>query len=167
MTTAGLVRLCAVCAIAVGSASARAQEQTAYLAFSAGAFDLFREEHRATQFGVQYRTAQQVWILQPMIGANVTDDDSAYVYVGVSLDLSIGERLVLRPSFAPGYYHKGEGKDLEGALQFRTGVELAYRFDGGYRLGVELSHRSNAGLHDRNPGEESLMAFFHVPFPGP
>jgi hypothetical protein len=98
-----------------------------------------------------------------MVGANVSTDGTLYGYAGVSLDLFFGNRLVVRPSFAPGLYYEGDGRDLGGAIEFRSALELAYRFDDRSRLGLELSHRSNANIYDRNPGEESFMLFYHFP----
>ena len=98
-----------------------------------------------------------------MIGANATTDKSMYAYAGISLDIFFGNRLVLRPSFAPGVYHRGDGKSLGGTIEFRSAGELAYRFDDRSRIGLELSHRSNAGIYEKNPGEESLMLFYHLP----
>jgi hypothetical protein len=62
-----------------------------------------------------------------------------------------------------GAYHEGNGKDLGGTLEFRSGLELAYRFDDRSRLGLEISHRSNASIYEDNPGEETLMVFYHLP----
>lgn len=157
--------LLAVTVAGLAAAPARAQAP-AYLTFGVGAFDVFDDDFRATQFEIQYRPNFGLWIFQPMVGANVTTDESAYVYAGLSLDLFLNDRIVLRPSFAPGLYHDGDGKDLGSALEFRSALEVAYRFDNRARLGVELSHRSNAGIDDSNPGEESLMLFYHWPLSG-
>ena len=32
------------------------------------------------------------------------------------------------PSFAPGLYHQGDGKDLGHVLEFKTEVQLSYSF---------------------------------------
>ncbi|MDP6622047.1 MAG: acyloxyacyl hydrolase, partial [Alphaproteobacteria bacterium] len=61
-------------------------------------------------------------------------------------------------------YHRGQGKDLGHWIEFRSQLELAYRFDDRSRLGVSLSHISNASLDDNNPGTESLMLNYAVPF---
>jgi len=42
-------------------------------------------------------------------------------------------------------------------------LEVAYRFDDRSRLGLSISHYSNAGLGDDNPGTESLMLNYSVP----
>ncbi|HEX6940510.1 MAG TPA: acyloxyacyl hydrolase [Longimicrobiales bacterium] len=165
-----LVRVVAVVAMATGLVGATASlartQDSSFLTIGVGAFDVFGDDFRAAQFEVQYRPDLKLWIFQPMVGANVTTDESAYVYAGISLDVFLNDRVVLRPSFAPGLYHEGDGKDLGSALEFRSALEVAYRFDNRARLGLELSHRSNAGIDDRNPGEESLMLFYHWPLAG-
>ena len=42
--------------------------------------------------------------------------------------------------------------------------EIAYRFDDRSRLGVAISHYSNAGLGDTNPGTATLSLYFSIPF---
>jgi hypothetical protein len=71
--------------------------------------------------------------------------------------------VVLRPSFAPGYYNMGSGKDLGSALEFRSGLEVGFCFSNGTRLGVEFNHISNGGLADHNPGANSLMLMVTIP----
>jgi lipid A 3-O-deacylase len=158
--------LCAACLVAlVAARPARAQDPS-FLTVGVGAFDFMEDDHRAAQFEVQYRPDLKLWVFQPMVGANVNTDGSGYVYAGVSLDIFLGNRVVLRPSFAPGLYIEGDGKDLGSVIEFRSALELGWRFDDRSRLGLEISHRSNAGIDDRNPGEESLMLFYHFPLKG-
>jgi hypothetical protein len=148
------------------AATPASAQEPSFLAVGVGAFDAFDDDWRAAQFDVQYRPHLKLWIFQPMIGANVTTDESAYVYAGLSLDIYFGNRIVLRPNVAAGAYRRGDGKDIGGTLEFRSAAEIAYRFDDRSRLGLEISHRSNADIHDRNPGEESLTLFYHIPFGG-
>jgi hypothetical protein len=161
LALAGLVVL--FCAAMTPQAKA---QDPSFLTFGAGAFDFMDDDHRAAQFELQYRSGLKLWIFQPMVGVNASTDGSAYAYAGLSVDIFFGNRLVLRPSFAPGLYHDGDGKDLGSALEFRSALELAYRFDDRSRLGLEISHRSNAGIDEDNPGEESLMLFYHLPLTG-
>jgi len=166
----GVRRLVTVAGLALGlawgaAAPARADDPS-FLTIGGGVFDFLESDHRAGQFEVQYRPDLKLWIFNPMVGANVSTDGSLYGYAGISLDLFFGNRLVLRPSFAPGLYYEGNGKDLGYVLEFRSAAEVAWRFDDRSRLGLEISHRSNAGLGDKNPGEESLMLFYHLPLTG-
>jgi lipid A 3-O-deacylase len=154
--------LVAVVALCAAVPQAKAQEP-GFLTIGGGAFDFHRSETRAAQFELQYRPELKLWIFNPMIGASGTTDGALYGYAGLSVDIFFGNRVVLRPSVAAGAYHKGNGKDLGGVLEFRSGLELAYRFDDRSRLGMEISHRSNASIYEDNPGEETLMLFYHLP----
>jgi lipid A 3-O-deacylase len=169
VTVLRLGRALLACALvtlgAVAAGPARAQDPS-FLTGGIGAFDAFDDDHRAAQFEVQYRSDLKLWVFQPMVGANVSTDGSLYGYAGISLDIFLGNRLVLRPSFAPGLYYEGNGKDLGHVIEFRSAAELAWRFDDRSRLGLEVSHRSNADIGDKNPGEESLMLFYHFPLNG-
>jgi len=71
---------------------------------------------------------------------------------------------VLTPSAAVGLWQKGDGKNLGSWVEFKTGAELAYRFADRSRLGVSFHHISNAGLTERNPGEESFELVWSIPF---
>jgi hypothetical protein len=144
------------------AAPAVAQDPS-FLSFSAGYFDFNRQKDTAAEFGVQYRSDQKLWLFQPMAGAMATTDAATHVYAGVSLDIFFGNRFVVRPSFAPGLYFKGSGHDLGHVIEFRSGIELAYRFDDRSRLGLEVYHLSNAHIGDKNPGEESILLVYSIP----
>lgn len=141
-----------------------AAQDPAFLSFSAGYFDFNRQKDTAVEFGAQYRHDEKLWIFQPMAGVMAQTDGATNVYAGISLDIFLGNRFVVRPSFAPGLYFKGGGHDLGHVIEFRSGIELAYRFDNRSRLGLELYHLSNAHIGDKNPGEESLVLQYSVPF---
>lgn len=152
-----------VCVLASLPASAA---EPALLMLSGGAFDANKQFNPATEFGIQWRGGGRWWRLGPMAGAMATTDSAFDAYLGFSLEFSLGTRVGLRGSFAPSYYSKGDGKDLHGVVQFRSGIEAGWRFGRGLRLGLELYHLSNAGLQDLNPGEESLVLTFALPVGG-
>jgi hypothetical protein len=157
-----VVALFAILALCATAPQAMAQDP-GFLTFGAGAFDFLESDTRAAQFELQYRPELKLWLFQPMVGASVTSDGAAYAYAGLSLDIFFGNRIVVRPSLAAGLYHQGNGKDLGSVIEFRSAGEIAWRFDDRSRLGLEISHRSNAGLDSHNPGEETLMLFYHLP----
>ena len=99
-----------------------------------------------------------------MTGIMASIDGSVHAYAGVAVDLFFGRRYVLTPSFAPGLYLQGDGKDLGHVVEFRSSLKFAYRFDNRSRLGLDLFHLSNAGLDERNPGANQLMLTYSVPF---
>jgi hypothetical protein len=67
------------------------------------------------------------------------------------------------PTFAPGYYRQGNGKDLGYPLEFRSQLELGFRFAPGQRFSIAFAHLSNGGLGRSNPGQESLTLAWQVP----
>ena len=98
-----------------------------------------------------------------MIGGLVNTDHGFYIYSGVRMDLYLTRKIVLTPNFAPGIYSKGDGKDLGHAIEFRSGLDLAYRRKNGARIAAEVHHLSNASISNDNPGTETLLFTYSVP----
>jgi hypothetical protein len=134
-----------------------------FLSAGAGAFDWNRQKNTAAELRLEYRSDLKLWIFKPLAGAMVTTDGAFYGFAGVGIDVFFGNRVVVTPSFAPGYYAKGGGLDLGHALEFRSQIEFAYRFDNRSRLGFAVSHMSNASIADENPGTESAILYYSVP----
>ena len=145
-----------------GSVPAQAEEPD-FFAFSAGGYDV-NDDETAAEFRVEYRSDLRFWTLLPFIGLAGTTDAAIYGYAGLGLDIFLGRRIVLQPNAAFVGYAKGDGKDLGGGLQFRTGGEIAWRFDDYSRLAIAFHHISNAGIYDDNPGTELLVLTYSVPF---
>ncbi|MEM7357290.1 MAG: acyloxyacyl hydrolase [Acidobacteriota bacterium] len=95
--------------------------------------------------------------LVPAVGIAGSEDGNAWIYGGLRLDIEAGSRWVVTPQFSVSLYEDGDGKDLGGVLEFRSGLEVAYRYAKGRRLGVLFYHLSNAGLYEPNPGSNSLV----------
>ena len=70
----------------------------------------------------------------------------------------------MTPSFIPGVYCKGSGKDLGYPLEFRSSLELAYEWCCKARLSGQFYHISNASLSKKNPGANALALIFCIPF---
>ncbi|MBO6784517.1 MAG: acyloxyacyl hydrolase, partial [Alphaproteobacteria bacterium] len=60
-------------------------------------------------------------------------------------------------------YADGNGKDLGHTIEFRSQLEIGYRFDDRSRLSFAVSHISNASLGDSNPGTEIATIYYHIP----
>ncbi|MCH7937915.1 MAG: acyloxyacyl hydrolase [Proteobacteria bacterium] len=83
---------------------------------------------------------------------------------GILLDVYFGRRFVVTPSFAPTYWRgKTNDLDLGHEFEFRSQIEFAYRFDNRARLGVAISHSSNASIVDTNPGTETILVNYSIP----
>lgn len=142
--------------------TAQAGGDPAFIRFGAGYYDI-NDDQDAGEFHLEYITDWDWWIFTPMVGVMATTDAAAYVYAGIRADIYLGRRWVITPQFAPGLYHDGDGKDLGHVIEFRSGLEIAYRFDDRSRLGLTLYHLSNASLDDNNPGTEVVTLHYSLP----
>lgn len=136
------------------------------LALGTGAYDVLHG-HTEAQLRLEYRFAQSfLWVIQPLVGAFGTTDGTFFGYAGIRIELPLGDHIVLIGDTAAGYWHHGRGLDLGNPIEFKSGVELAYRFAGQSRLGVAFDHISNAGIAKINPGIESLLLVYSYPLGG-
>ncbi|MDP4795535.1 MAG: acyloxyacyl hydrolase, partial [Rhodospirillales bacterium] len=88
----------------------------------------------------------------------------SFLGAGVLIDLQLGDNWIIQPSFAPTWW-RGKTRDLDLGydLEFRSRLEFAYQFPDKSRLGLAVSHSSNGGLGNNNPGTESIMLTVSVP----
>lgn len=126
---------------------------------SSGVFD----DDTETEARIEYRMGEKIYGVGPKIGLLGNSADGVYGYLGLYSDLRFGN-WVVSPSAGAGGYHEGDGKDLGGVFQFVLALDGAYEFESGERIGLKLSHISNAGLHSDNPGVESVLVTYSVPF---
>ena len=132
------------------------------LYFGAGAWQVLRSDEMEAEFNVAYRPNYRLWIFKPHFGVMAATDGNYYGYGGLLVDLYWGNHIVSTLSTAVGF-NGGGGYDMGSHAQFRSGIDLAYRFDSNARLGIGFFHMSNAGLTDRNPGSESLLLTYSHP----
>ena len=102
--------------------------------------------------------------LSPMAGVELTGNGAASAYAGLLYDIKVTPEIALVPSLALGLYHKGSGQDLGGTFHYRSGIEVDYLASPNTRFGVSLSHKSNAGVYDQNPGTEEITAIYSAGF---
>ena len=142
---------------------ARAAEPS-FLTLGVGVYDMFDDQTTA-EFRLEYVFSEEnkLWFFTPFVGLTATAEGGTYGYGGIGIDIFLGKRFVVTPNFAAGIYGNGDGKDLGHAIEFRSGANFAYRFDDYSRLGFAFHHISNAGLDERNPGEETLMLTYSIP----
>ena len=132
------------------------------IALGVGDFD-FDHRQPSPELRGEYRFSQGFFFIKPIIGAFGTGRHSVYAYGGLRADLIFLDHYVLEPNAAVGYYSKGDGKNLGSPVEFKSGLELAYRFDTAARLGIAFDHISNAGLTRTNPGTEQLLVMLSWP----
>lgn len=122
---------------------------------SVSAYEMGWELHYAPRrFRLLPRWAPE---LMPTTGVTATSRGVIYPYVGFRFEVPLGDRWVLSPGSAAGLYYRAHGKNLGGALEFRTHVELSYQLPWDGRIGISFYHLSNGGLFDFNPGTESAV----------
>jgi lipid A 3-O-deacylase len=159
------ILVCMVIACAIPMRAATAADDS-YLVLGAGAFDLFEENEggaRSAAGTVELRFGAKLIGIGPALGLIANTDGGVFGYGGLYFDLTFGH-IVINPLAAVGGYHEGNSKDLGGVFQFRGSITVAYQFDNAARVGVEVGHISNAGLHDKNPGEEDAFVIYALPF---
>lgn len=128
-----------------------------------GLFEFHREKHRAAQVSIEYRWGFDYKVYRPLVGLFMTSNGSLYGYGGIALDLFFNPHWYLAPSFAAGLYYKGGGKDLGYPLEFRSAIEIGYRFENHSSISAQVYHISNASLGWKNPGEESFVLIYSLP----
>ncbi len=137
--------------------AAQAQGRPEHLVLGAGVYDALKGDETAADFNLEYRSRYLVGNLRPVIGATANTDGGLYTYGGFNYDIPLVAGITVTPGIAVGNYEKHDSKDLGGHLQFRSSAELSYTMDNKSRVGAQISHISNAGIYDHNPGVESIM----------
>ena len=146
----------------------KVKEKNTEFSIYTGMFDFSDDGKRASLLGFQHQNDELnrdtfLGNLSPITGAMITADNASYVYTGVQANYKIGS-LNFTPSFAPGYYNQGDGKDLGHALEFKSEVQLSLELPLESQLGISYNHLSNASLGSKNPGANSYMFNFFKKF---
>ena len=152
--------------------------------FGLGIYDIKfdgSEKNQATDFRYEFRSDKTLidigpkednfFFLKPFFGVEYTSDSASYFLTGFYVEDNLGElvegresKLFFTPSFGAGFYDDGSGKKLGNDIQFRTSFEISYELKNNNRIGISLSHISNANLGDKNPGVEILSLSYHIPY---
>lgn len=119
----------------------------------------FNYEEDTQEFTYIFQTDKLPYNLNPMIGG-LKANSSHMIYLGLQRRFEIG-RFSIIPSFAPGYYNDGKGKPMGSEYQFKSQLELAYKFFDGYEIGFARSHISNGDLGNINPGADIEMIYIN------
>lgn len=139
-------------------------DDPAFLTFGVGAFDFNRQKDQGVEFKLDYRSDKKFLFFKPFVTAAGVSNGMTFIGAGVLVDVYMGRRFVVTPSFAPTWWRgKTDDLDLGHALEFRSQIDFAYRFDDRTRLGLAISHSSNASIGDTNPGTETIMVNYSYP----
>ena len=137
------------------------KDQNTEFSVYTGMFDFSDDKKRSTLIGVQHQNEnlnRDIFLgnISPITGAMITSDNATYFYTGIQANYKIGS-LNFTPSFTPGYYNSGNGKDLGHELEFKSEVQLSLELPKESQLGFSYNHLSNASLGKKNPGANSYM----------
>ena len=146
------------------SAGEKINSKTTELNFYTGMFDFSDDKQASGVLGIEHQNDElfirtQRSIISPITGGFITSKNAFYLYTGVQAEYKIGG-LIITPSFAPGYYGEGNGKDLGSPLEFKSEIQMSFNLNDKTHLGMSYNHISNASLGDKNPGANSYMFNF-------
>ena len=144
------------------------EKQNTELSIYTGMFDFSDDGKRSTLIGIQHQNENLnrdtfLGNLSPITGLIITADNAGYIYTGVKAQYKLGA-LNFTPSFTPGLYHEGDGKDLGHLIEFKSELQISLNFSQTSELGFSYNHISNASLGDKNPGANSYMFNFFKNF---
>ena len=138
------------------------------LSFYSGMFDFSDDGKKSTLIGFEHQNESLnrdtfLGNLSPITGVLITADNAGYFYTGVEAQYKIGS-INFTPSFTPGLYHEGDGKDLGHVVEFKSELQFSLDLSGNSQLGFSYNHISNASIGDKNPGANSYMFNFFKNF---
>ena len=158
-----LFAILVLCFAATGSMAEDATEDTEINVY-AGMFDFSDHKQASGILGLQHQNDDLfrksfLGRLSPITGGFITEKNAYYFYTGAQAEYDLG-LFTLTPSFAPGYYNSGDGKDLGSVLEFKSEVQVSLNLSESTEFGMSYNHISNASLGDKNPGANSYMINF-------
>ena len=110
---------------------------------------------------IEYKWAKYFWhILRPQITLIAPELRSVFLGLGIGWECNLTERITLIPSFSPGFYYKGNGRNLGFPIEFHSSVELSFRLNNKNWVGIQIYHISNAHLSRKNPGLNAVTLSF-------
>ncbi len=101
--------------------------------------------------------------ISPVTGAFITAKNSTYVYTGIEAQYGLGPLKIL-PSFTPGYYDKGNGKELGDEFEFKSEIKIGLDIFENTKIGYSYSHISNNDWGEVNPGTDNQSITFSKKF---
>ena len=162
--------LALIASILLIAPSMQADEGNADISFYTGTFDVIDKEgdDQTSLIGIEHKNPDLfrdtfLGKFKPITGAFVTGDSSVYLYTGVEGQYGIGPLKIL-PSFAPGYYEKGDGKDLGSVLEFKSEIKVGFDIFENSKLSYSYSHISNNDWGETNPGTDNQQITFSKNF---
>ena len=118
-----LITLFVLCTTNIVSVAEENFKETELNIFT-GMFDFSDDTQASGILGLQHQNEELyrksfLGNLSPITGGFLTEKNAFYLYSGVQAEYDLGF-LTITPSFAPGYYNYGDGKDLGYPLEFKA-----------------------------------------------
>ena len=140
------------------------KDQNTEFSVYTGMFDFSDDGKKSTLIGFQHQNENLnrdtfLGNLSPITGFLFTADNAGYLYTGVQAQYKLGA-INFTPSFTPGLYFEGDGKDLGHIIEFKSELQFSLNVFQNSELGLSYNHISNASLGDKNPGANSYMFNF-------
>ena len=163
ITSSILITLFVLCSANIVSVAEENFKETELNIFT-GMFDFSDDKQASGILGLQHQNEELyrksfLGNLSPVTGGFLTEKNAFYLYSGVQAEYDLGF-LTITPSFAPGYYNYGDGKDLGYPLEFKSEIQMTFNLSDSTNLGMSYNHNSNASLGSKNPGANSYMFNF-------
>jgi len=136
--------------------------------FFIGTFDVIDEEgdDKTSLFGLEHKNENLfrdtiLGKFSPITGGFISGNSSVYLYTGVQAQYDLGPLKII-PSFAPGLYEAGDGKDLGSALEFKSEIKFNFDIFENSKIGYSYGHISNNdwGKGGKNPGIDNQQISF-------
>tara|TARA_B100000401_G_scaffold395836_1_gene305015 strand:- start:276 stop:731 length:456 start_codon:yes stop_codon:yes gene_type:complete len=122
--------------------------------FFTGMFDFSDDGKKSSLVGIQHQNENLfkdtfIGTISPVTGFLITGDTATYLYTGVQAEYNLG-KINFTPSFTPGLYGQGDGKDLGHLVEFKSELQLSLDLFKDSELGFSYNHISNASLGEKN-----------------
>ena len=159
-TLIAFIILCFVNSICMADETSKETEMNIFT----GLFDFSDHKQKAGLIGLEHQNEDLfresfLGKISPITGGFLTENNAFYFYTGAQAEYDLGP-FTITPSFAPGYYNSGDGKDLGHVLEFKSEVQMSLNLSDSTQFGMSYNHISNASLGDKNPGANSYMINF-------
>ena len=127
------------------------KDQNTEFSVYTGMFDFSDDGKKSTLIGFQHQNENLnrdtfLGNLSPITGFLFTADNAGYFYTGVEAQYKIGS-INFTPSFTPGLYHEGDGKDLGHVIEFKSELQFSLDLSGDSQLGISYNHISLSLIH--------------------
>lgn len=117
-----------------------------------------------TRIGAEYRFGELLgYGLIPTLVGIWSDREAYLVSAELRRNFWLTDHFLITPSFGGGYLNDDDKLDTGGDLEFRSGLEIAYRMDNDFRFGLAITHVSNGGVSTTNPGSEAVVFSIALP----